>query len=211
MDIAGLMVYDRPLSDAEMGVCTNYLRSYGTATGVSIPTGSIYNLHASQSTLRDFTPVNGWGPFRCLEQPATNTRLPVCRPEQQPLMNALEVVPMTATLSSVYQSNTSAFGSQKLINGNFTEANFAHTNQVGASTSASMEWMSVDLGANRPISKIVVYNRGPFNGGYWWLTSQNNRFETRVIGTTVEVVNANNAVQWSRRIVAAGREYVYQS
>jgi hypothetical protein len=215
IDIAGLMVYDRPLSDAEMTVCNNYLASYGTATGVNIPTGAIYNLQVSQtdslnlgtsSGIQDFRPVNGWGPFRCLAQPATNSGLPVCSPEQQPLMNALEVVPMTATMSSVY-----GFGPQKLINDNFTELNFAQTNQVGSSTSSPMEWMSVDLGVNRPISKIVVYNRGPFNGSHWSSARPNDRTETRVIGSTVEVVNASNVVQWSRTIVSGGREYVYQS
>jgi hypothetical protein len=213
-DVAGLFIYDRPLSDAEMGVCSSLLRG---GAG-SPPTNPIYDLRASNVNIADLERVSQWGEFVCQPTlPSTSSTIKTCDSTQRPYFNDIEPIPMSASMSDIFANNSTAHGPNLLIDGNFSGTKLVHTALAGTYSTATnvtnpSQFVSVDLTVERPIGKIVVFNRtnGGINGGSDWMAEYGAT--QRTIGCQVMVSNNTNNLSWNSSTIGYdASEYIYET
>ncbi len=71
---------------------------------------------------------------------------------------------------------------------------FAHTMGTDLNPKTAWDWMCVDLGSEKEISKVIVYNR-------------EDCCRDRIIGTRLEIKNSSENVIWTRDFPATARQY----
>jgi hypothetical protein len=109
-------------------------------------------------------------------------------------------IPMTAFSTSVFDDDVANYGPQILINGVIEFWNSASTKaNPGESNPRENQYMLVDLGANRDIGKLMIYNY-----------SVNPSIANRIIGCQVQVFDNNFNFLWASNIINTGASvYTY--
>jgi hypothetical protein len=102
MNLAGVVVYDRALSDAEIVICTNILK--GQAATNTVPATPVYKLFSSDiTTIAGFTRVSNWDVFT----QSTSGNQPYYVPTQTPTNSISAVIGNTGDTGAA--NNTLAY------------------------------------------------------------------------------------------------------
>ena len=109
------------------------------------------------------------------------------------------VTGMTPSISpAVFNNDTLQFGPQFLIDGIHSETDAYGFYRIPHSTADANAYQQVDLGRDKVISRIVIYNR-----------KDNNDFGDRIKGCELIVTNAEGAIVVKLPFLERARAYTY--